>query len=572
MTPYSAEREQVRAKLPEMMKGAGFTRPAHSRELDTGELVGLASQAEEALYKSVKSSLADPQSVVKSFNPSFAPQLGQFMEGAGMGLGLQQLAAQISEIFSTELGKNITLTSPLSTGLVPFNLVAPSRLIYPVYSPLRNRLPRVPGIGTSHRAKVLTAISGSQTGNAVLDASIGELVGGSLSSWPINLPPAGSQTAVDVNIPMKFFGVTESASFLSEWAGRGFEDAAALANLILMQESMMAEEYQILEATGTALSAPAAPTLTKRSAGSNETNLSGVSTNIYVTVTATNVFGETVASSVSNTNPSSQVVDVTIAPVRGASQYNIYVGTGTADPGNAGRFRMAANVGGIKFTLQGALPTAGTAAPTADSGTSSANRYEGLLSCLDGHAVTDAAVYPAGFLGGYVNKAVGNTLVSSVIDTALQQLWDGPTGFRANPAELIGEGGDLVRLANDIKTNTALNYRLTIDQAQVDGIRGGAAISEYVNPVTRSTVALTVHPFMRQGVAHLMSYTLPTPFSNVSNVVENVMVQDLVSIAWPVIDVARRFSSFWYGALVMNAPQYCGVLGGLQVSASTPYS
>jgi hypothetical protein len=65
--------------------------------------------------------------------------------------------------------------------------------------------------------------------------------GGSLSStaWPLNLPPSGSQTEVDLNIPYRFFGLTESLSWLAQFAGQGFEDISALANLILLQEMMM---------------------------------------------------------------------------------------------------------------------------------------------------------------------------------------------------------------------------------------------------------------------------------------------------------------------------------------------
>ena len=555
------------------MKGAGFSRAPGKRELDNEELITKSLPAEEALYKSVRKSLSDPQSVAKGFNPNFMPALGSFMERSGQSSGISGLVDQLNAQLG-DLGKNFTLTSPLATGLVPYDLVAPSRLIYPVYSPLRNRLPRVPGQGTAHKAKVLTGISGSQTGVAVLDAAIPELVtgSGSLSNWPLNLPSSGSQAAQDISIPYKFFGVSEAASFLAQWAGQGFEDASALANLILIQESMLAEEYQLLQATGTVVPTPAAPTVTQRTAGSGETALTGITTNLYAKVTALNFFGETVASTSGYAAVSSGVADITITPVRGAAYYRIYVGTGSTDPGTSGYHLMADNVGGVKYTLQGALATATATPPSADTGTYSANRYEGLLSILDGHAVTDAAVYPTGFKGGYVNNAVGDTLNSSVVNTALAALWDGSGAYRANPSELVCEGGDAVRFSNDISANTALNYRLQIDQSQVGGIRGGAAISEYVNPVTRSIVAITVHPWQQQGVAYLLSYTLPQPYSNVSNVFENVMVQDLVGISWPVIDASYRFSAFWMGSLVCYAPQYNGILKGLQVKASTPYS
>jgi hypothetical protein len=50
----------------------------------------------------------------------------------------------------------------------------------------------------------------------------------------------------------------------------------------------------------------------------------------------------------------------------------------------------------------------------------------------------------------------------------------------------------------------------------------------------------------------------------VSNCWEYNLVQDYLSISWPVIDATFRYSMFTYGALAANAPQYSGILQGLQ--------
>lgn len=107
----------------------------------------------------------------------------------------------------------------------------------------RNKFPRPPGQGASLIERLITGISGSQTGGQeVLDASLSELVtqGGSFGSWPLNLPPAGSQTVVTLDIPYRFYGVTEQLSWLAQFAGQGYEDITALANLIMLQEMMLA--------------------------------------------------------------------------------------------------------------------------------------------------------------------------------------------------------------------------------------------------------------------------------------------------------------------------------------------
>jgi hypothetical protein len=569
-------------KMSTLVKGAGYCRPGGNRPLDDDDQIFRRSmRAETAFRGAIKKGIERPGEVIKSLSPEFAGQFGAFMAASPQNQAMQQLVGQLNTQLSDALGKSITITSPLSTGFVPFDLVAPSSLIYPVYSPIRNKLARTPGQGTSRRRKVITGVSGSQTGPSggkFVRLAIPELVqsGGSISgtsgavNWPLNLPGTGSQDAVDLVIPYRFWGLSENLSWLAQFSGQGFEDISALANLLLLQEFMLNEEASHLAATSIALTAPAAPTLTARAANSGETALTGVTTNVFVEVTAATFFGQTAAgTSASIAWSSGQVVDVQIPPVPGAMWYDIYVATGAS----AGTYYLtASNVGGLYYTLQGLLPTATATAPTADSGTYSANDQEGLISVLSGHSASGgSAIYPANWQAGYFNQSVGDTLKTSVLNNALQQLWDGGGSvygsFRADPAELIAEGGDVMRLSNDIvQTGTATNYRLFIEQADVPGVRLGAAVSEFQNPITRNVVRVVVHPWLSQGTALLMSYTMPFAWSNVSNVVEFCAVQDYLSISWPVIDATFRYSLFLFGSLIVNAPFYCGLLQGLQKS------
>src|ERR1700745_1623467 len=78
------------------------------------------------------------------------------------------------------------------------------------------------------------------------------------------------------------------------------------------------------------LATPAAVTLTARTAGSNETAIPPSGT-VHVSVTALNYFGETVKSADASVAwASGQVVDVTITPVPGAQQYNVYAATSSS--------------------------------------------------------------------------------------------------------------------------------------------------------------------------------------------------------------------------------------------------
>ena len=150
-----------------------------------------------------------------------------------------------------------------------------------------------------------------------------------------------------------------------------------------------------------------------------------------VKVTATNFFGETTVSSAAATGgtTSGQVVDVTIVPVVGAMNYNIYVTTSST------YYLAATGVGGTKFTLQGTPPASGTQPPAANSGTGASTRIEGVIPTLSGLSA-NAGVYPVSptmWQGGYYNNNVGTHLSYNAIYAALKNLWQ---STRTNPGSL----------------------------------------------------------------------------------------------------------------------------------------
>ena len=332
---------------------------------------------------------------------------------------------------------------------------------------------------------------------------------------------------------------------------------------------MLGEEYLDIAGSAQNLSTPSAPTCFVRSAQSNETALNTGITAIYVA--ATNYYGTTaISGSTSVSVGSGQVVDVTISPVTGAMQYQIW-GSGS------GSYYLLATCGGVKYTLQNTTLPAASTQPTTDSGTGKPTRYEGVIPVISGLSQA-GDVYPSGWQGGYYNNAVGTHLSYSVCYTVCEQLWDGngsisPGAFKGDPAEIVSSGTDLANLSQDvISTGTGTNYELFIQQSQVTGVTVGNAVSAFANPVTKSTMKTVVHPFYLQGNATFLSYQLPQSWTNVANAWEFSAPQDYVSIAWPGIDVTWRYSLLLYGALVAHAPQYSAHLSGLQRSDSTPYS
>ena len=570
--------------LPAMVKGAGLMEPVGQPLAVRGETTDrrtidrMSDYAAETLKAVTRRGITNPMKATKSFSGPLRSAINALNMFSPQAVAGQLNAAQWSKDIGGAIGKSFSLSSPLSSGFVPFDLVPFVRTIYPVYTPFRNKLPRVPGQGEFHRGKILSSISGSLPGNlgALQDDSTSEFFGGSgFSQWPNPLPASGSQSAYDIIIPYKFYALTESTSWLAQFAGQGFDDLYGLSSLVLLQEFMLLEEHDILASTSQALTTPAAPTLAARTAGSNELPLSGVTTDVYVKVSAINYWGETAASADATVAwAAGQVVDVTIAPVAGALSYVLYVSTGAA-PGTFYQFEYNTNggvVGGVKFTLQGALPVAGATAPAADTGTFAATRSESLISVLSGQAYNGGAGPYPNAPAGYYNNAEGKQLTVDIVQNALLEMFNGANGYFANPSEIVTSPNDAVVLANSIQSESIAAYQLRVQQSEMSGVTAGIAVANVVNPVTRSAPEIMVHPYLSQGNALLMSYTLPQTQNNLGNVVEMAMVQDYAQIGWPVIDPAFRQSILRYGTFFMAAPQYCGLIAGLQQSDTTPYN
>jgi hypothetical protein len=589
----------ISASMLQAVKGFGWQKPVvgtqaipgtsaftgGSREISAKETTKRAFRAEQALRETIRKSMTDPESVRKNLSPSFIaeyPLFGTNYMPQDQAIG--QLQSQMGELMAG-LGKSFTTGSPVSTGLVPFDLEAPSHLLYWFDTPLRAKLPRLPGRGSSHRTKVITAITGSQTSASapITDPTLSEIT--NFSSWPnSNLGPSGAQVGVDVNIGYSFLGRNENLSWLAQFAGVGFEDITSLANLILMHEAYFDEEYLNIAGSSHAITAPASVSLTVRTAVTGETAISnGDGTHNWVTASACNYYGETANCTAVDAGAisTSQVVDVVITPgtTSAGQQFRLYFQI-AGTPFARATAAFVAQCGGTKYTLQGAMPSNSTTPHplAADSGTGASTRWDGLISVISGSAAANS-VYPAGFLGSYVNTNVQAMLSLNVLNTALKGMYDnsnaygtGAGAFRASPEELICEGFDSANLSSDVaKNSSGTNYQLLIQQGDMAGVLHGTAVSQVVNPVTRRIVNITVHPGWLQGTAVLTQWTTPQAARN-GNVFEMRMCQDLLSVAWPVIDPTYRYSIFEYGTFFAQAPQYSGLLSGLQVNASNPWS
>jgi hypothetical protein len=525
----------------------------------------------DALSKSLSNSspvpgqapAADPMAQMEALAvaKSLSPEAAASLQNA---LSAQRMAMQ-------DIQKDITLTSPLSTSFAAFDLEAPAKLLTPRPTPLRNRIPRKKGVGTSHRVKRITGYTGTGTGGqANIFPGITESTTTAFGSISYQRGPKISYTADDLILPYNSYSLSDAVSFDANFSGLGYQDLRQLSSTSTLYATMLMEERMMLMARGTASGysgALSAPTFTKASpvAGASQTALAANTYYINVTTDAgisVNGFGESVVGTeTSETVASGDVLTVTVStPVVGALGYNIYVGTTT---GNANLKYQGTLKGTGTFTIQGAgttgltgnnaaFTTTGAAATRAAADTSAyATGYDGILPTV------------LGANSGYnnaINSVFSTSNPGSEFQTVFANLYQ---NVKADPDIVLLNGNDRKQLSDAIKSGSNANYRLTINNPGEGGTTYGSIVTGLQNEVTGKAVDLLVHPWLNSGVAPVLSFTLPIPDTEVSDVWANFLVQDYMGIQWPVTQFQYEFSTYFRGTFFCTAPAWNGAVSGI---------
>lgn len=502
---------------------------------------------------------------------SQASMFAQGLESADItkALSAETVESIKNQLAQADIGKDLSLTSPISTGLVAFDLEAPSKKLFPRETKARNRIPRKKGIGTSHRFKVISAITGTQTGVPDVYPGISDSTTTAFGGVNYLRGPKISYAGTDVAVSYSQFSLSDQVPWSAQFSGQGFEDIRQLSQTSVLYASMLEEEKLIISGRGSgsgflgALAAPTGATATARAVAGTETAITGGGTNIYAKVTAdAGPFGQSVLSSSVSVATGSGVVDITVPtmPV-GAVGIRVYVGTGSSLPADTALWyagRSSTNV----FTIQGALPTSGVAASTVTLDTSAyAAGYDGILAvCLGPNS-------------GYVNRT--NAVLNSANPGAeFYRAFDVMyQNNGADPDEVLCNGSDRRQLSDLLKTSSSSSYQINVMNADnpdgtgsVHDARIGALVTGLQNEVTGKMVALSVNRFVPQGIMPIISWSLPLPDSNVSDVWEMRLVTDYTGIQWPVSQFAYECSSYWYGAMICAAPGWNGAIAGIKLA------
>jgi len=489
---------------------------------------------------------------------------------------LELLKASLSKA-DTELAKAWTQSASAVSGITAYDLEAPSKKLYPVITPLRNMIPRVPakgGIQANWRA-----VTGINTGNTSLYVSQG------------NRGAVMATTTADYTAAYKGLGLEDNVTFEADYAAEGFEDVKALAVEGLLRAVMIGEEKVILGGnTSLALGTTPTPSLTTANTGGAliggqnygvgcmaltfegylgasltngivqstvRTNADGTSDTINGGCAQPSVQANIAAAASSNIS----TISASVTAVSGAMAYAWYWGA------NSGNLTL-----GAITTINSVLIAAAAGGNSSKPG----SNFQGLTSsdlsknslAFDG-LLTFASQTS---LGAYVKvqatgtPGTGTPLTSDSaggiveIDAALQSFWD---NYRLSPDTMWLNSQEMSNIGKKILAsgqNAAQRFVFTVDQG---AIGGGIMVKAYLNKFGMNgvqTIDIKLHPNMPPGTILFTTARLPYPLSNVTNVFQMRMRREYYQIEWPQTTRKYQYGIYEDGVFQHYFPPSVGVI------------
>lgn len=483
---------------------------------------------------------------------------------------LELLKAAQKNGVSDELVKAFTQSGSPTQGLTMYDLEAPAKTLYPVMTPLRNRIARVGGgMGTAVNWRAITGINVNKLAGGVSEGNRGGVI---------------ATTVTNNTQAYKGLGFEDYVTFEADMAAVGFDDVKARAVEGLLRSTMIDEEVVILGGnSGRALGTTPTPTLSAATTGGAITGATGGAKTVTVvcvaltlegflnstvgatgvagSITRTNADGSTDTYGGGSANPSAEATQVcgtstdtnsvlaSVTPVVGAYGYAWFwstSGTGTARLGaitTLNSYVITALTGGGSNQLSTTL--------TADN-SQNALRFDGLMTQIIGTGAptsltivgSTCTIYKTGagaLLGQMATGTVGTGTVLTAdgkggiveIDAMLKAAWD---NYRLSYDTIYVSAQEAQNIEQKILTgnsNPAFRFNIAATQS---GLTGGMAVASYLNkfaPGGARTLNILIHPSLPPGTIVFYSEGAPYPLSNVGNVLQVKTRRDYYQLEWP---------------------------------------
>ena len=460
-------------------------------------------------------------------------------------MNLQEVAAAMIAARQNgmpETGNTLTKVGiDQSFGLTNYDLQPVALKLYPVITPLRNEIARVMGNGdTATHWKAITAINTSNQHIGVSEGNRGALISSTLS--PLMAKYVG-------------FGLEQSVSFEGELAAMGFDNARAVASLMLLQSMMIGEEKHLIFGNGshalTKTPKPAVSVVTtggsiadgtynvaavaltalglERSSLANGvvgliTKVNTDHTTDYINGGAAQQSDTTSTGAISGSNHN--IITAHVAPVEGAVAFAWFVGTAGSE-----KLEAITTINSVSLKALAGTGQLLSAAPTTDMSADSAFDYNGLFHWAQAGLGSTISQLATGVDG------VGSHLTSdgsggcAEISAVCQKMWD---NFKLGPQEIWVSSVEALALNKLIVSNgSAPLIRMNIDAPGAVGVGYTIVEGKMLNPITGQLMRVRVHPDAVQGTILMYATMIPYPLSGVGNIFQVKCRRDYYQIEWP---------------------------------------
>lgn len=461
---------------------------------------------------------------------------------------LQRIAAaQKNPLMGSDVDRaGFSQSGTATTGLTFYDLEPAAKLLYPVLTPLRNKIPRVSGKGgIQANWKAITAINTQNMRGVVSEGNRGGAV---------------SHTLTEYLAAYRGIGLENFITFEADLAAEGFDNARSLAVQILLQSTMLEEESMLLGGnTSVALGTTPTPTCTDVATGgtllANTAYKIGcvaltyeghkyntVAAGLVPVVTKTNTDGSTdtfgggVAkqSAIASLSTAADATDThsikaSVTPVQGAVAYAWYWGTVNAAGMTIGAITT---INSILITGDAiGTQTFGAAGLDADNSKNSL-AFDGLYSQImatgSGAYVKDMATGTPGTGSKLTSDGAGGI---TEINDAFSAFWD---KYRLSPDIMYVNAQELQDMnAIIIANGGAPLIRFGLD-ANGPTIDAGVVIGSILNKIVNKKVALVVHPNAVPGTILFYSDGVPYPLAGIQNILQVRARRDYYQIEWPI--------------------------------------
>ena len=453
--------------------------------------------------------------------------------------------------------------SPVS-GLTMYDLEAPAKTLYPLITPIRNTIPRLPangGIQASWRA-----VTGVNINNTTFGVSEG------------NRGPVIVTATQDYNAVFRGYGFDDFATFEATYAAEGFEDLRARTVQGLIH-ALMIQEEKIVIGANTSLALGTTPTPSLQTATTGGTIAAGTQSVIAVALTYEGLLAASVAGGLPLSAPrtladgtteqvnqgtaiksasativttgSTSTITASVTPVSGAFGYGWFLGA-------VGSERLAAVTTIATATLTAPAAANAQLASTGFASDFSQNGliFDGLFSQI---LKPGSGAYVSTFANGATLTGDGTGGVIE-IDAALQSFWD---NYRLSPTTIWVSSQEQRNITKKVLaggTNAAQRFFINVDQGQ---IKGGDLVTAYLNKYSMDgaqIIPVRLHPNIPAGTILFTTDKIPYPISNVANLLQLRMRQDVFAIEWPRRTRKWEFGLYADGVLQNYFPPAFGLM------------